>query len=122
MMVIIVCHCIIYKGGLECNLLLVLLLDKTHTVHKFSVTADVNSACATCIIFWHYKVPTIFFAGTSYCLQTKCLHMRIFSLFKFLAVFQRSNFTLFVAVYGNFVRFLQVEGMLKSSGESSGMQ
>ena len=45
-----------------------------------------------------------------------------FLSFQVLAVFQRSNLTLFVAVYGNFVRFLQVEGMLKSSGESSGMQ
>ena len=120
-MVIIVCHCIIYKGGSECNLLLLLLLDTTHTLHKFSVTDDNDSACATCIIFWYYKVPTNFLPAYHLFADEMPVYENFLS-FQVLAVFQRSNLTLFVAVYGNFVRFLQVERMLKSSGESSGMQ
>ena len=69
MMVIIVCHCIIYKGGSECNLLLLLLLDKTHTLHKFSATAYNNSAFATCIIF----------CGVIRYLQIFCWHIILFA-------------------------------------------
>ena len=67
------------------------------------------------------KVPTNFLPA-HHLFADKMPAYENFLLFQVLAVYQRSNFTLFVAVYGNFVRFLQVEGMLKSSGESSGIQ